>query len=396
MNDITLVDEILARARDRRRDRRDGPNDNSQTSSSSTSSSQPPVCFVQQQQHHGQETNRSSAYPLSSAEFMTYDDLEECISDHRRWLSRQRLEKNDISDVQNDDDIVVAYLSTNTIDMVCSVLASTITSRNKDKKNRRRVRSALLNTRWTVKEMVDALKPDDAINRVVQRFRTLILYDSDVDGMDMVAKEVLDRLGSENHCQDGTTLFHICECRPIPKLSKKYMTKHMLTDQEEPTQPSGTRTMESSSSSSSSSSSFNINRLNSKCIYDDDDAVILFTSGTSDGKSKGVLLSHRALIVQSHAKTKQRRINQWGYDTSTTMLATTVPLFHVGGLSSFLAVLLAGGTLVWPPPPPQTTSTKTKVKGVSFRVQDIVSSVQHPLYPSNTLVVVPTMISAFF
>merc|ERR1719157_478688 len=59
---------------------------------------------------------------------------------------------------------------------------------------------------------------------------------------------------------------------------------------------------------------------------DKNDAIILFTSGTTGG-SKGVRLSHRALLVQALAKLDK----PCEFSEATAMLSTTVPLFHVGG-----------------------------------------------------------------
>lgn len=74
-----------------------------------------------------------------------------------------------------------------------------------------------------------------------------------------------------------------------------------------------------------------------------DDAVLLFTSGTTSGP-KGVRLSHISLLIQAMAKTAP----PCSYNSSTRMLATTVPFFHVGGSSSALAVIMSGGVLVFP------------------------------------------------
>ncbi|CAH9141472.1 unnamed protein product [Cuscuta epithymum] len=65
-------------------------------------------------------------------------------------------------------------------------------------------------------------------------------------------------------------------------------------------------------------------------------AIICFTSGTT-GKPKGVTLSHSALIVQSLAK-----IAIVGYREDDVYLHMA-PLCHIGGMSSAMAVLMAGG-----------------------------------------------------
>ncbi|KAJ1694975.1 hypothetical protein LUZ63_011673 [Rhynchospora breviuscula] len=71
-------------------------------------------------------------------------------------------------------------------------------------------------------------------------------------------------------------------------------------------------------------------------------ALICFTSGTT-GKPKGVAISHTSLITQSLAK-----IALVGY-AETDVYLHTAPLCHIGGISSFLAVLMAGGCNVLTP-----------------------------------------------
>ncbi|DBA96756.1 TPA: hypothetical protein ACH3X1_015596 [Trebouxia sp. C0004] len=66
-------------------------------------------------------------------------------------------------------------------------------------------------------------------------------------------------------------------------------------------------------------------------------ALICFSSGTT-GQPKGVLLSHEALHWQAMAK-----IRVVGYNANDVYLHAA-PLFHIGGLSSAVAVLMAGGT----------------------------------------------------
>jgi acyl-activating enzyme 14 len=71
-------------------------------------------------------------------------------------------------------------------------------------------------------------------------------------------------------------------------------------------------------------------------------ALIVFTSGTT-GASKGAVLSHASLVHQSAAK-----LAVVGYRASDTYLHMA-PLFHVGGLSSAFAVLMARGAHVFLP-----------------------------------------------
>ena len=71
-------------------------------------------------------------------------------------------------------------------------------------------------------------------------------------------------------------------------------------------------------------------------------AVICFTSG-STGRSKGAVISHSALHVQALAK-----LLVVGYK-STDVYLHCAPLFHVGGLSSALAMLMVGAQHVFVP-----------------------------------------------
>ncbi|XP_073126678.1 2-succinylbenzoate--CoA ligase, chloroplastic/peroxisomal-like [Henckelia pumila] len=71
-------------------------------------------------------------------------------------------------------------------------------------------------------------------------------------------------------------------------------------------------------------------------------AVICFTSGTT-GRPKGATITHSALVVQSLAKIAIVR-----YDHNDIYLHTG-PLCHIGGISSAMAVLMAGGCHVMMP-----------------------------------------------
>jgi acyl-CoA synthetase (AMP-forming)/AMP-acid ligase II len=68
------------------------------------------------------------------------------------------------------------------------------------------------------------------------------------------------------------------------------------------------------------------------------------------------------------------------------MLATTVPLFHIRELSSSLAVVLAGGHLIFP-----NTTTTTR-----FDAGHVWQSLSFPHTPVNVLVVVPAMLVTLF
>lgn len=71
-------------------------------------------------------------------------------------------------------------------------------------------------------------------------------------------------------------------------------------------------------------------------------ALICFTSGTT-GASKAAVLSHVSILHQSMAKLA---VVQYSADDVYLHVA---PLFHIGGLSSAFAVLLAGGAHLFMP-----------------------------------------------
>ena len=71
-------------------------------------------------------------------------------------------------------------------------------------------------------------------------------------------------------------------------------------------------------------------------------AVVCFTSG-STGTPKGTLLSHTAFHVQAVAK-----ILFAGY-SNTDIYLHCAPLFHIGGLSSALAMLMVGAQHIFLP-----------------------------------------------
>jgi o-succinylbenzoate---CoA ligase len=73
-------------------------------------------------------------------------------------------------------------------------------------------------------------------------------------------------------------------------------------------------------------------------VLSSDDAMIVFTSGTTSA-AKGVCLSHNAIFCQALVKHHY-------YDRETRLLATTLPFYHIGGISSILSTWLAGGCIV--------------------------------------------------
>lgn len=100
-----------------------------------------------------------------------------------------------------------------------------------------------------------------------------------------------------------------------------------------------------------------------------DIAFICFTSGTT-GKPKGVSINHVSLIIQALAK-----IAVVGYNEDDVYLHTA-PLCHIGGISSCIAVLLAGGCHVFLP---------------KFAAETAILAIKE--YNATSLITVPTMLA---
>lgn len=97
-------------------------------------------------------------------------------------------------------------------------------------------------------------------------------------------------------------------------------------------------------------------------------AMMVFTSGTT-GAAKGVVLSHSAFHAQSLVK-----LALVGTDPRDTYLHTA-PLFHIGGLSSAFAALMAGASHVFLP---------------KFSAADVLDAVQR--CQVSSMIAVPVML----
>ncbi|XP_024529289.1 2-succinylbenzoate--CoA ligase, chloroplastic/peroxisomal [Selaginella moellendorffii] len=104
------------------------------------------------------------------------------------------------------------------------------------------------------------------------------------------------------------------------------------------------------------------------CFAPNNIALICFTSGTT-GTPKGVSLTHRALVAQSLAK-----LAIVGYSSMDVYLHTA-PLCHIGGISSVLAMVMAGSQQLFLP--------KFETSAVLQALKD---------YEISTMIVVPTML----
>lgn len=77
-----------------------------------------------------------------------------------------------------------------------------------------------------------------------------------------------------------------------------------------------------------------------------DTLTFLYTSGTT-GAPKGVMHDHTAHLLQARCKI-EHGLYSTPPNNAATVLLCPAPLYHVGGLNSALACLLAQGTLVFP------------------------------------------------
>lgn len=331
---------------------------------------------------------------------LTYAQCHRAVDDHGGWLRRRignwtrRAVNDGAASKSSPKDVTVAYLADNEPDLLLSVLACTELTATANGCDGREPTPlpAMLNVRWTPREMERALRPsrrrsictddgDDGNGLGVHV--TILLYGA---GYEIAAVEAV-RLMNDG-TKEGTNHFAVAES--LPNLSRKYY--------EENAPSSAMRSEHDQRIEPVSQSTIRTNK-------DDDgisnkNALVLFTSGTSSPNgAKGVLLSHQSLLVQAYAKT--RRPCQ--YDRDTAVVATTVPWFHVGGISSALAILLCGGCLVFPPA--NGGDGKAGGRGPSFEPGRVLQSIlprrtaDHrdayaTMLTANTLVVVPAMLHA--
>ena len=264
---------------------------------------------------------------------------------------------------RNQKETTIVYLCSNSLDFALSILAASKvatcdhTTSSNDLK-RKLSAPALLNTRWVVSEMVAALQPAENI---------LLVYG--VNWKERARKLTAKLLQKRRESRLSSAHVHSI---PLPTFGSQLL---------EPLSNFRTILQSAQQSSLDTLSDLSLLQLSSSCSSND--AVLVFTSGTTS-TAKGVCLSHRALLVQAAAKVAA----PCGYCFQTRILATTVPFFHVGGLSSLLAVWMAGGALVEPSP------ESTRNGSVGFDPLSVWQSLSHNSWGSNTLVVVPAMVHA--
>mmetsp|Transcript_13475 Transcript_13475/g.16331 ORF Transcript_13475/g.16331 Transcript_13475/m.16331 type:complete len:623 (-) Transcript_13475:820-2688(-) len=297
---------------------------------------------------------------------LTYEDAQWYSLCHREWI-KHLIQQNVPFSCGHDIDIVISYLSQNTPQLLLSLIGCVGIGHMNIGRSKRKINTAMLNVRWSAKEIAQALstKHDNNIekkhnndsNRTI--YVTIILY-GDNDDIRKVAKDAASVMNKnknshgEKNTRNGKHITLAFELPNLMTVTPSSPTKNNVHNEQKP----------------------------QTSIHDD--AIILFTSGTTSGP-KGVKLSHLALIIQSMAKTQM----PCSYDSETKMLATTVPFFHVGGLSSALAIIMAGGCLVFPQNNASSFDAKMVLNSMGERKSDILNTKRSCV---DTLVIVPAML----
>ena len=319
---------------------------------------------------------------------LSYDTCWDILHQHKKWIRNKIISVHDdawkkdgyvsSSSSQTENDIVIGYLADNSPDLLLSMLSCidlTHCSGNNsssDKCERKEALSplpAMINVRWTPLETQRALRVniDKSKKQAIddkQHHVTILLYGQ---GYEESARQAVHLI----NC-DTTNQHHFAVSLPLPLFSNDINnTPDCPLHRYKPSK--------------------------SKDLSDLD-ALILFTSGTSSPNgAKGVRLSHRSLFIQAHAKT----CPPCNYDSQSRVVATTVPWFHVGGISSALAVVLGGGCLVFPSDDEEEGRIGSEgVRRKGFQPNIVLQSLQQrdnaELIAANTLVVVPAMLHAMF
>ncbi|KAL7437650.1 hypothetical protein ACHAXM_005741 [Skeletonema potamos] len=339
--------------------------------------------------------NAPLLFSIGNNQSLSYDTCWDIVHLHKKWISNKIISARDDAwkidehiklSSQPKIDVVIGYLADNSPDLLLSMLGcidlahcTSTKSNSSDSNECAKALSplpAMINVRWTPFEIQQALRvhADNIEKETVDATRlhiTIILYGQ---GYEASARQAV-------HLMTGDTINqHFAVALPLP-----FFGNNM-------------------NSTPNHRSLYHGNHSNRKRISSSD-ALILFTSGTSSPNgAKGVRLSHRSLFIQAQAKT----CPPCNYDSRSRVVATTVPWFHIGGISSAFAVILGGGCLVFPSIHEENQDGSEGVRRKGFEPK-IVLQLLLPRLPSeqggvraaesiaaNTLVVVPAMLHAMF
>ena len=331
--------------------------------------------ILERAQKKGWPTPAACCRSLDGNSILTFRAAYEAQLQHQKWLNDhvlllllllQKNKKNrgtTTTHHRKEERVLIVYLSSNYVDLFLSVLACSAATTHP---HPLLLLPTLLNTRWTTAEMVAVLRglvSEEGNREVDCDVPLVILYSAEFE---IAARTVASCL--PQHCQ---------HCLPIPSFAtKKWIATHSPPNNRQHASPPGVLVDDATLRDE-------IQYLSQQYPKDSlihDDAILLFTSGTTTGGSKGVRLSHRALLVQALSKL----LPPCHLSSTSVVMATTVPFYHVGGLTNCLAVWMAGGCLAITTQSSSSSSFDPKQVLQALALEDAI----------NTLVVVPAMLHA--
>jgi acyl-CoA synthetase (AMP-forming)/AMP-acid ligase II len=297
---------------------------------------------------------------------LTFGGARFALDEYDAWLRHQLLISSHDQQAGCTNKVIVAFLAHNSADLFLSVIAAASSNILAP--------AVLLNTRWTPDEIATALCTGLVDGSGDGTTALLLLHDDDNSSKGEEAARLMMRTASAR-----VTAVRV---QRLPLIVHRRMTICTTTTEDDAVDqpaacadwsaPGMTRAAAAAAARLRSSSTSDIALSN-------EDALIVFTSGTTSA-AKGVRLSHNAVFLQARVKQKHY------YNSATRLLATTLPFYHIGGISSIVATWLAGGCIVLDD---HTTVAAPVVKFDPTRTMTLLR--RHAV---NALVVVPAMLHA--